>query len=65
MGKDMRGQRPSRDDDEILGEEHYCKRRTVFFVGYFSSFGVWVDCYRGAPGFWEFWAWGLGILTES
>jgi hypothetical protein len=27
-------------------------------VGYFSGFGVWVDCYRGAPGCWEFWARG-------
>jgi hypothetical protein len=62
MGKDMRGQRPSGDDDEILGEEHYCRRRTVFSVGYFSGFGVWVDCYRGALGCWEFWARGPGIL---
>jgi hypothetical protein len=41
----------------ILGEGSIFKERTVFFY--------WVDCYRGAPGCWEFWARGLGILIES
>jgi hypothetical protein len=35
MGKDMRGQRPSREDYEILEEEALLRGRTVFSVGYF------------------------------
>ena len=35
MGKDMRGQRPSGEDYEILGEEALLRGRNVFYVGYF------------------------------
>jgi hypothetical protein len=33
--EDMRGKRPSGDFYENLGEEHYCRRRTVFSVDIF------------------------------
>jgi hypothetical protein len=64
--EDMRGQRHSGEGLlEFWGKEHF-ERGTVFFVCLiFFWFGVWVDCYRGAPGCWEFWARGPGILTES
>jgi hypothetical protein len=45
------------------------EERTVLVVGYFSGFGVWFwwlgELLQGAPGCWEFWARGPGILTES
>ena len=53
MEGDMTGQRPLGEDYEILGRGALLEERTifsVFSVGYFSSLGVWVDCYRGAPG---------------
>jgi hypothetical protein len=66
MGKDMRGQRPSGEDYEILGEEALLGEKDCILLSVvFFWFGVWVDCYRGAPGCWEFWARGPGILTES
>jgi hypothetical protein len=51
----------------ILGKGSILRAGTVFSVWglIFFWFGVWVDCYRGAPGCWEFWARGPGILTES
>jgi hypothetical protein len=45
---------------EKFGRGALLEKRTVFFVGYFSGFGVWEDYYRGAPGCWEFWARGAG-----
>jgi hypothetical protein len=53
-------------DYEILGEEPFLERGTVFpsFLIFFWL-GVWEDSCRSAPGCWEFWAWGPGILMES
>jgi len=58
----MRGQRPSGEDYEILGRGSIILREGLYFLVWF---GVWVDCYRGALGCWEFWARGPGILTKS
>jgi hypothetical protein len=67
MGEDMTGQRPSGEGDEILEEEALLRGKDCIFCGVFSSlvWRVWVDYYRGAPGCWEFWAQGPGILTKS
>ena len=68
MGEDMSGQRHSGEGPlEIWGEESNIWRLgTVVFAGLiFSGLEVWVDCYRGAPCCWEFWARGPGILMES
>jgi hypothetical protein len=35
MGGDMTGQRPSGDDYEILGEEHYCRGGLYFLFHIF------------------------------
>jgi len=49
---------------EFGEEEHFESRDCIFCLGYFlvRSLG---DLYTGAPGCWEFWASGVGILTES
>jgi hypothetical protein len=67
MGEDMRGQRHSGERTfGNFGEESSILRLgTVCFLFDIFWFGVWVDCYRGAPGCWEFWARGPGILMES
>ena len=46
------------------------EERTVFLLlDIFLVLGVWFwslgEPLQGAPGCWEFWARGLGILTES
>jgi hypothetical protein len=42
------------------------EERTVFVVGYFLVLvWFWSELLQGAPGCWEFWARGPGILTES
>jgi hypothetical protein len=60
----MTGQRLTGEDYEKFGRED-----CILGVGYFSGFGVWFwrlgELLQGAPGCWEFWARGLGILTES
>jgi hypothetical protein len=37
MGKDMRGQRPSGEFYETLGEEHYGEGRTIFLLRTFFA----------------------------
>jgi hypothetical protein len=49
----------------ILGNEIILRGGTVFSTWEIFWFGVWVNCCRGAPCCWEFWAQGPGILTES
>jgi hypothetical protein len=65
MGKDMRGKSPLGEDYETLGRGEYWGRMIVFSIEDIFWFGFWVNCYRGAPGCWEFWARGPGILTKS
>jgi hypothetical protein len=66
-GEDMRGRgiREKGTFGNLGKRKHYWRLETVFPGWIFSGFGVWVDCYRGAPGCWEFWARGPGILMES
>jgi hypothetical protein len=65
MGKDMRGRGIQKRGLLEFGERRAFERGTVFSAEDIFWFGVWVNCYRGAPGCWEFWARGPGILMES
>jgi hypothetical protein len=59
---DMTRQRPLGMIMKFWERNHFSREGLYFLVWIFFWLGVWEDSCRSAPGCWEFWAQGPGIL---